>query len=66
MYPQTRRENDPTFVSELLKISSAFTPPPQDGFVSLMTWGVENQGTEQGKEAGTFIPATFMRVTVTV
>ena len=26
--------NDPTFVSQLLKISSAFTPPPPEGFVS--------------------------------
>src|SRR5438477_8600669 len=31
--------NDPTFVSQLLRISSAFTPPPE-GFVSPMTWGV--------------------------
>jgi hypothetical protein len=30
--------NDPTFVSQLLKISSAFTPPPPEGFVSPMTW----------------------------
>ncbi|MFN0101303.1 MAG: class I SAM-dependent methyltransferase [Bryobacteraceae bacterium] len=34
--------NDPTFVSQLLKISSAFTPPPSEGFVSPMTWGVES------------------------
>ena len=34
--------NDPTFVSQLLKISSAFTPPPPEGFVSPMTWGVES------------------------
>jgi len=34
--------NDPTsFVSQLLKISSSFTPPPPEGFVSPMTWGVE-------------------------
>src|SRR4029453_967695 len=32
--------NDPTsFVSQLLKISSSFTPPPPEGFVSPMTWG---------------------------
>jgi SAM-dependent methyltransferase len=29
---------DPTFVSQLLKVSSAFTPPPPEGFVSPMTW----------------------------
>src|SRR6185295_14874785 len=34
--------NDPTFVSQVLKISSAFTPPPPEGFVSPMTWGVES------------------------
>src|SRR6478672_11639456 len=28
--------NDPTFVSQLLKVSSAFTPPPPEGFVSPM------------------------------
>jgi SAM-dependent methyltransferase len=33
--------NDPTFVSQLLKVSSAFTPPPPEGFVSPMTWGVD-------------------------
>ena len=34
--------NDPTsFVSQLLKISSSFMPPPPEGFVSPMTWGVE-------------------------
>src|SRR6202007_1059006 len=35
--------NDPTsFVSQLLKISSSFVPPPPEGFVSPMTWGVES------------------------
>jgi ubiquinone/menaquinone biosynthesis C-methylase UbiE len=33
--------NDPTFVAQILKISSAYTPPPPEGFVSPMTWGVE-------------------------
>ena len=31
--------DDPTFVSQLLKISSSFTPPPPEGFVSPMTLG---------------------------
>jgi len=44
--------NDPTFVSQLLKISSAFTPPPPEGFVSPMTWGVENNITERFGQAG--------------
>ncbi len=44
--------NDPTFVSQILKISSAFTPPPPDGFISPMTWGVENHITERFGQAG--------------
>jgi len=44
--------NDPTFVSQLLKISSAFTPPPPEGFVSPMTWGVESNIIERFGRAG--------------
>jgi ubiquinone/menaquinone biosynthesis C-methylase UbiE len=44
--------NDPTFVSQLLKISSAFTPAPPEGFVSPMTWGVESQIIERFEQAG--------------
>ena len=45
--------NDPTsFVSQLLKISSAFTPPPPDGFVSPMTWGVDTHILERFGQAG--------------
>jgi len=44
--------NDPTFVSQLLRISSAFTPPPPEGFVSPMTWGVENHVIERFGRAG--------------
>ena len=45
--------NDPTsFVSQLLKISSSFTPPPPDGFVSPMTWGVESHIVERFGQAG--------------
>jgi ubiquinone/menaquinone biosynthesis C-methylase UbiE len=47
--------NDPTFVSQLLKISSAFTPPPPEGFVSPMTWGVESHIVERFVKAG--VPA---------
>jgi ubiquinone/menaquinone biosynthesis C-methylase UbiE len=31
---------DPTFVSQLLKISASFLPPPPEGFISPVTWGV--------------------------
>jgi ubiquinone/menaquinone biosynthesis C-methylase UbiE len=45
--------NDPTsFVSQLLKISSAFMPPPPEGFVSPMTWGVESHILERFAQAG--------------
>lgn len=45
--------NDPTsFVSQLLKISSSFTPPPPEGFVSPMTWGVESHIIERFSQAG--------------
>lgn len=48
--------NDPTsFVSQVLKISSAFTPPPPEGFVSPMTWGVESHIVERFERAG--VPA---------
>jgi ubiquinone/menaquinone biosynthesis C-methylase UbiE len=45
--------NDPTsFVSQLLKISSAFTSPPPEGFVSPMTWGVDSHILERFGQAG--------------
>ncbi len=44
--------NDPTFVSQVLKISSAFTPPPPEGFVSPMTWGVDTHIIERFGQAG--------------
>lgn len=45
--------NDPTsFVSQLLKISAAFTPPPPEGFISPMTWGVESHILERFEHAG--------------
>lgn len=43
---------DPTFVSQLLKISAAFTPPPAEGFISPMTWGVESHILERFGQAG--------------
>src|SRR5215831_529451 len=44
--------NDPTFVSQLLKVSSAFAPPPPEGFVSPMTWGIDSQVAERFAQAG--------------
>src|SRR3989344_4442209 len=45
--------NAPTsFVSQLLKISSAFTPPPPEGFISPMTWGVDANIIERFGKAG--------------
>ena len=45
--------NDTTsFVSQLLKISSSFMPPPPEGFVSPMTWGVETHIIERFGQAG--------------
>lgn len=53
--------NDPTFVSELLRISSAFTPPPPEGFLSPMLWGVETHIAERFGKAG--IPAERVSMT---
>ena len=44
--------NDPTLVAQILKISSAYTPPPPEGFVSPMTWGVESHVIERFAGAG--------------
>src|SRR5207342_1373735 len=44
--------NDPTLVAQILKISSAYTPPPPEGFVSPMTWGVEANVIERFAGAG--------------
>jgi ubiquinone/menaquinone biosynthesis C-methylase UbiE len=44
--------NDPTFVSQLLKVSSAFTPPPPEGFINPMTWGLETHVVERFSQAG--------------
>jgi ubiquinone/menaquinone biosynthesis C-methylase UbiE len=44
--------NDPTFISQLLKVSSACMPPPPEGFVSPMTWGVDTHVIERFGQAG--------------
>ena len=43
---------DPTLVAQILKISSSYTPPPPEGFVSPMLWGVEDQVIERFRNAG--------------
>jgi len=43
---------DPTLVAQILKISSAYTPPPPEGFISPMLWGVENNVIERFANAG--------------
>jgi ubiquinone/menaquinone biosynthesis C-methylase UbiE len=44
--------NDPTLVAQILKISSAYSPPPPEGFVSPMTWGIEDNVVERFTAAG--------------
>jgi len=56
--------NDPTLVAQILKISSAYTPPPPEGFVSPMTWGIDRNVIERFEAAG--VPAekiSFVRDT---
>jgi hypothetical protein len=58
--------NDPTLVAQILKISSAYTPPAPEGFVSPMTWGIESSVIERFAGAG--VPAeqiSFARDTFT-
>ena len=43
---------DPTLVAQILKISSAYSPPPPEGFVSPMTWGVEEEVVDRFGTAG--------------
>src|SRR5690242_11869638 len=56
---------DPTMVAQVLKISSSYTPPPPEGFISPMLWGVENNVIERFEKAGvtkeniSFIKDTF-------
>jgi ubiquinone/menaquinone biosynthesis C-methylase UbiE len=58
--------NDPTLVAQILKISSSYSPPPPVGFISPMTWGVENNVIERFAGAG--VPkekVSFVRDTYT-
>jgi ubiquinone/menaquinone biosynthesis C-methylase UbiE len=44
--------NDPTLVAQILKISAAYSPPPPEGFISPMTWGIESHVIERFTSAG--------------
>jgi SAM-dependent methyltransferase len=46
---------DPTLVARILEVSAAYSPAPPAGFVSPVTWGVENEVVERFAAAG--IPA---------
>lgn len=56
---------DPTLVAQILKISSAYTPPPPEGFISPMLWGVDSHVIERFGNAGvpkeniSFVKDTF-------
>ena len=58
--------NDPTLVAQILRISSAYTPPSPEGFVSPMTWGVASHVVERFAGAGihadrvSFVRDTFV------
>jgi ubiquinone/menaquinone biosynthesis C-methylase UbiE len=43
---------DPTLVAQILKTSSAYTPPPPEGFISPMLWGVDSHVIERFTNAG--------------
>lgn len=56
--------NDPTLVAQILRISSSYAAPPPEGFISPMTWGIENNVIERFAGAG--VPAekiSFVRDT---
>ncbi len=58
--------NDPTLVAQILKISSAYSPPPPEGSVSPMTWGIEENVIERFGSTG--VPRqniSFLRDTYT-
>src|SRR6266478_4665372 len=58
--------NDPTLVAQILKISASYSPPPPEGFVSPMTWGIE--GNVIGRFADAGVPKekiSFVRDTYT-
>jgi SAM-dependent methyltransferase len=58
--------NDPTLVAQILRVSSAYSPPPPEGFISPMTWGIEANVIERFGNAGVAEDRiTFARETYT-
>src|SRR5712671_5471290 len=58
--------NDPTLIAQILKISASYSPPPPEGFVSPMMWGIESEVTT--RFAGAAVPKeniSFVRDTYT-
>ncbi len=57
---------DPTLVAQILKISAAYSPPPPEGFISPMAWGIESEVLERFDAAGiaedrvSCVPDTFV------
>src|SRR5687767_3739002 len=43
---------DPTLVAQILKISASYSPPPPEGFISPVLWGVEANVIERFGQAG--------------
>lgn len=43
---------DPTLIAQILKISAAYTPPPPEGFIPPVSWGVEKNVIERFGNAG--------------
>jgi ubiquinone/menaquinone biosynthesis C-methylase UbiE len=43
---------DPTLVAQILKVSAAYTPPPPEGFISPMLWGLEQHVIDRFSNAG--------------
>lgn len=43
---------DPTLIAQVLKTSAAYTPPPPEGFISPVMWGVEDHVRERFGAAG--------------
>jgi ubiquinone/menaquinone biosynthesis C-methylase UbiE len=55
---------DPTLVAQILKISASYSPPPPEGFVSPVIWGIENNVIERFESAGiTKAKISFVRDT---
>lgn len=43
---------DPTLIAQVLKTSAAYAPPPPEGFISPVTWGVEENAIQRFQGAG--------------